>query len=264
MRSDYQEKKEQRIERYKELAGKAGQESTARYKQAEHIASFIPMGQPIMVGHHSEKRHRRDAAKIDNSMRASVEASKKADYYEEKALAAEQNTAISSDNPDSLELLRKKLEVMQGRQEFMKQANKLLRNTKMPEAEKVAKLVEMGAKEATAIEFLSPDQFGRLGFPQYKLTNNNANMGTVKKRIARLEILEKAENKEYEVGGIKVVENAEENRVQIYFPGKPEEAIRKNLKSYGFRWAPSNGCWQAYYSNRAKWVAQGIAKNQVA
>ena len=31
--------------------------------------------------------------------------------------------------------------------------------------------------------------------------------------------------------------------VRITFPGKPDERVRSLLKSHGFRWSPSAGCW---------------------
>ena len=43
------------------------------------------MGQPILVGHHSERRHRRDLDRIDSHMRKSIEEDKKADYFSNRA-----------------------------------------------------------------------------------------------------------------------------------------------------------------------------------
>lgn len=50
------------------------------------------------------------------------------------------------------------------------------------------------------------------------------------------------ENKEYSIGEINVVENYSENRIQLFFDGKPDEATRKELKRNGFRWSGYNGC----------------------
>lgn len=67
-------------------AGEAGQ----RAWEASHaISDRIPMGQPILVGHHSERRHRRDLARIDGHMRRSVEASKEAARHDDRAKALE-------------------------------------------------------------------------------------------------------------------------------------------------------------------------------
>ncbi|WZN40705.1 DUF3560 domain-containing protein [Chitinophaga pollutisoli] len=55
MKHDYQERKQNRITRALELARKKEQESDQLYDHANKMASVIPMGQPILVGHHSEK-----------------------------------------------------------------------------------------------------------------------------------------------------------------------------------------------------------------
>lgn len=83
-----QERAEERAERFETAAEKAEQRSTGAYNRAHEIGLHIPFGQPILVGHHSEKRHRSDINKIDNAMRTSVEESKKAEYYEDRAQTA--------------------------------------------------------------------------------------------------------------------------------------------------------------------------------
>lgn len=84
-----QEKAEARAERMSERADKAESNSTAAYNRAHEIGSFIPFGQPILVGHHSEGKHRRDLDKIDNAMRKSCEEDDKAKYYQDRAKSAE-------------------------------------------------------------------------------------------------------------------------------------------------------------------------------
>ena len=56
MRSDFYERKEARAERYQNLSEKAKKESESRYNQANKLSNMIPFGQPILVGHHSEKQ----------------------------------------------------------------------------------------------------------------------------------------------------------------------------------------------------------------
>lgn len=84
-----QDKAANRLEIMENRANKALLQSESAYKTAKQIGDFIPMGQPILVGHHSEGRHRRDVAKIDNNMRKSIELDKKADYYNNRAANAE-------------------------------------------------------------------------------------------------------------------------------------------------------------------------------
>lgn len=53
----------------------------------ERIGAGIPLGQPILVGHHSERHARRDAKRIENGMRTAVEMWSRAEYWERRAAA---------------------------------------------------------------------------------------------------------------------------------------------------------------------------------
>jgi hypothetical protein len=78
------ERKENRIEKLEEYAENAEKRSDQAYQKAHRVMSFIPMGQPILVGHHSERRHRRDIKRIDNNMKKSIEESDKVNYFHSK------------------------------------------------------------------------------------------------------------------------------------------------------------------------------------
>lgn len=79
------ERKTARIEKFEGYSENASARSESAYKKANSVASMIPMGQPVLVGHHSEGRHRRDLRRIDSGMRKSIEESKKSEYYSDKA-----------------------------------------------------------------------------------------------------------------------------------------------------------------------------------
>jgi hypothetical protein len=123
-RSDYEERKEHRINRYKEQAQKAGNEFDALFAKAHNAASAIPFGQPILVGHHSEGADRSYWGRIETTHRKSFEAAEKAAYYQDKAETAVTNNAISGDNPDAVNLYREKLAKLETAQEQMKAVNK--------------------------------------------------------------------------------------------------------------------------------------------
>ena len=69
-----------------------------------------------------------------------------------------------------------------------------------------------------------------------------------------------AEDKEHSVNGepVKVQDNKELVRLQVFFDGKPEEATRILLKSNGFKWAPSQGAWQRLSNANAQIALQRI------
>ncbi|BBA98324.1 hypothetical protein RVR_4463 [Actinacidiphila reveromycinica] len=84
------ERAEDRAERFNDRADRAASNSNARHKAAMGALDGIEPGQPVLVGHHSERRHRRAIERSDNHMRKSIEESDKATHYGHRAEAAEQ------------------------------------------------------------------------------------------------------------------------------------------------------------------------------
>lgn len=250
--NNYEERRQARIERYQAAADRLRATAATRYQTARQQMEMIPFGQPILVGHHSEAGHRAHLKRIDNNMRKSIEASDGAKELERRAEAAEKNRAISSDDPNAPDKIRAKLEGLERLQQRMKDANAAIRKHKKAGAEaQVAALVTLGFDTSKAYSLLQPDFCGRVGFPSYATQNNNANIRRLKERLAHLEKLATVETKEIvldAVPDVQIIQNAEENRTQIFFPGKPSETIRKSLKAKGFRWSPYNGCWQRHLS----------------
>jgi hypothetical protein len=141
----YQARKQARIERYEARAESARATAASLSRQARQAIAGIPPGQPILVGHHSEKRHRRALDRHDRKMTAMFEAQDKAEYWEKRAAAAAANTAISSDDPQALDLLRARVEELAQAQEAMKRINR---------AYKAGKLAELGysSEQIAALE----------------------------------------------------------------------------------------------------------------
>lgn len=86
-----------RSERMASRAAAASQEADQRFGAAKQISDRIPLGQPILVGHHSESRHRRDLARINNNMRKGFEADSRA--KEAAAAASRARAAAAGDSP---------------------------------------------------------------------------------------------------------------------------------------------------------------------
>lgn len=109
-RRDYEERKNRRIERYKELSTKAKEKS--KYYQeanASKIAQVNP-GQPIIIGHRSEKRYRKLVSDANNYMRKSIRFDDKSNYYTDKVRIVKNNNDIYGDDPDAINKLKEKLE----------------------------------------------------------------------------------------------------------------------------------------------------------
>jgi len=250
--NSYQEKRQAKIERLKELAEKHELKSTQCYQAAKQIGSFIPMGQPILIGHHSEGRHRRDLNKIDNNMRKSIEHDKTAEYYANRVESMENDNSISSDDPEAVTKLKEKIARLEKNQQLMKDLNKVLKSKKLDDTQKLAKLIESGIKEQDAAELMKP-YYGVMGVPSFSLTNNNANINRLKKRLQSIEKRATLTTTSKEYGAVTMTDNTEENRLQIFFPGKPSDEVRTILKRSGYRWSPSNGCWQSYRNRHSQY-----------
>jgi len=246
--SDYHERREAKIERFKELAQKNHNLSESTLNQARKMADVIPMGQPILVGHYSEKRDRNYRDRIWSKFEKAGELEEKAKYYAWQAATTANNPAISSDDPDAIEALKEKLQNLKDSHTLMIQGNKIIKNKKLSEDQKIAELIKIGLEENRAKDKLKPDCMNNIGFPGYALTNSSANIKRVEERIKQLEKRSADQTKEYQIGNIQIVDSVEDNRIMIYFPGVPDEKIRTRLKSEGFRWSPKNGAWQAYRS----------------
>lgn len=236
------ERQEARAERYREYAENAAKRATAAFNASNDAVANIPLGQPILVGHHSEKAHRRALERSNGAMMRSVHESEKAAYYARKAEAVENNDNIYIGDDDAIVRLEEKIAKLTTLQEQMKGSNKILRNSKMSHTEKIDAIIALGISEAKAARIVREN----LVFPGYSLTNNNAKINAAKKQLEKAQSLAGKEDREYEAGDFTIEECYSENRVRIYFPGKPDEEMRENLKRNGFRWAPSMGCWQAY------------------
>lgn len=78
------ERQEARAERFTGYSGKRASESAQALDEVERLAAMIPPGQPILVGHHSERRARRDAQRIENGMKRAVMLFERAEYWEER------------------------------------------------------------------------------------------------------------------------------------------------------------------------------------
>lgn len=163
-----------------------------------------------------------------------------------KAINKPESTVISSDDENAIDKLKAKLAALTKAQETMVQANKLIR--KGDNAGLVALL-----GEGRAAEVLKPDFCGRIGFADFELRNNNARIKQVEGRIKELESKQGMESKELVINGVKVVQNVPDNRLQLFFEGKPTASIISMLKSHGFKWAPSVMAWQRQLTNNAVW-----------
>lgn len=266
-RSRFEEEQERKKERLTERAARAAREGQAAHDAVDRIARAIPFGQPILVGHHSEGRHRADIKRIDRGMRKAFEKSKEADELRRRAEAVG-TAGISSDDPAAVQKLTAKLEDLERRQEWRKKVNAAWRKAGQPEPktsagwEPVAAALEVSVTAMNEIRLemamVRTYQPGAPPFPSYALTNASAEMRRLKQRIAELERAVGAAHIEKDHSICRVIEDPADNRIRLIFPGKPEEKVRALLKSWGFRWSPMAAAWQRHLNNAGRVAAQCV------
>lgn len=166
---------------------------------------------------------------------------------------------ISGDDPNALNKLRAKLESLERLQNRMKAANSAIRMKDQAKGD--AKLAEMGYSPSDIKELRSPDFCGRIGYPSYQLSNNNANIRRIRDRIEELEKRQESPAPDgWKFDGGEVVINTELNRLQIVLDDRPDADTKQALKSHGFRWAPSQGAWQRQLTDNAIHAAKAITR----
>lgn len=85
------ERAEERAERFKGYRENRTRDAESAQKAVAQIADGIPMGQPILIGHHSDRRARKDAERIESGMRRAVKMWDQASYWQDRAAGALRN-----------------------------------------------------------------------------------------------------------------------------------------------------------------------------
>ncbi len=251
---EYDEKRHKRYLRLVAAAERATRESASSLQQAHNMASVIPFGQPILVGHYSESADRNYRARIEGKYRKGFDLHEKAARLRARAEAMEHNTTIFSDDPRAAEKIEERIAQLEERQALMVAANKLVKKNDR------AGLAALGFSDARIDSLMTPDFVGRTGFPAFELANNRSNINRLKDRQKVIERHAQDETSEQQIGDVTLTDNVEENRLQIKFPSKPAEEIRKMLKAHGFHFT-HEGLWQRMRSADAMyWAQQIIAK----
>lgn len=209
------------------------------------ISSFITGGSNFPV-RRAEKANNAE----HNAYKAIMDLEEKARKSVRKRYYNDPNAPIRSEDPNALEKLRKKLDSCKRFQESMKTANKAIREAKGNRELAIQKLRELGFSEKIVSDIMTPDFLGRIGYASFHLSNNNQEIHRLERRIRDVKALQsRPEEKAQNEDGIRYEVDNTANRVKLFFPDKPSEEVRTNLKRNGFRWSPRNCAWQAYISN---------------
>ena len=241
----YEEKQAARAERMRAKATKLRGEADARMEHDRKIAEVMN-GTPVLIGHHSEKRHRRQLEKFRTNITKVVGARDEADALERRADSIEEGRAISSDDPDAVAKLRARLaeahEASEAAKKGLATARRMMRANKDTTN---AELLAAGVPRPV-VSF-----FQTMGFLP-NLTNGRAEERRLEARIAELERRSATPLRSATFPGGTVEET--EDRVIIRHDQKPPQEVIAALRGRGFVWARSIGAWMRK-RNEAAWHA---------
>lgn len=182
----YRERREAKVERLRGWAEKREEKAEAAYGTATAIGEHIPFGQPILVGHHSQKRAERDRDRIGAAMDRSVEHAAKAESMKSRAAGIESqlSRSIYDDDPDAIEQLEKRVADLEAERDRIKAYNASCRKGK-PDTSLLDKAQQA---ELVSIVRVTPYNVGKGGqFPSYVLSNLGGNIKRNRDRLAKLQ-----------------------------------------------------------------------------
>jgi hypothetical protein len=192
----YRERRERKAERLRGWAEKRKAKSGAAFKGAHDAIDGIPPGQPILVGHHSEKRHRGALERHDQRMRAGFEHQEKARSMESRAAEIDRQAenAIYSDDDDAIERLEERIAELEQQRERIKVSSKAIRKYGLEALMQPAPPFELTQKEKRdALSLMSCTPYHKVesrGWPSYYLQNLGGNITRNRKRLEQLKARE--------------------------------------------------------------------------
>lgn len=230
---------DQKIERYEALWIKHMQ------SKSRCLSSMItgPAKFPVAKAEKASNAERRAGDECSDYYNKILNEAKKEAFYEANPNAR----PVMSGDADAVDRLKSKLDAAKKAQETMIAVNKIVRKNPIDRPALVALL----GSEEKVDEILKPDCFGGIGFASFSLTNNRSEIKRLEGRISEIENRKAVTPKELNINGVKIVENPEAMRLQLFFNGKPSPDMIAVLKSNAFKWSPSISAWQRQLTNNA-------------
>lgn len=264
------ERLERKLERREEWAAKAAVRRDSAWKQAHDLGDMIPLGQPILVGHHSEGKHRRHIDKINRAGQRGLEEHRKAEHHADKAdgLATQLERSVFSDDDDAIEQLEARIAEREAARDHGKRINAAWRKAGKPDpldpeawdafAAKVGKedaaFAERGLRFQRRADAPGLFTWAKPYDPKY----DGANLRRDRERIEEIQRRQKATERAEAAGGVTIERRGEDGGwCRVTFAEKPEREILNALRAAGYSWG--GGCW----SGRTEYLPDEVAELEV-
>jgi hypothetical protein len=235
------ERLERKLEKRRQWADGRRADAAARFDAADAATAGIPFGQPILVGHHSEKRHRAALDRSDRNMAAGCESLQMAEHHESKAagLESQLERSIFSDDRGAIEALTEKVRQLEEERDTAKRLNSYWR--KHGTMKGCAGITDETAARLDA-DIPTRYSWERQPVPAYRLQNLGAEIRRAKQRIEEIRKRNARAEQAEQAGGSLVTIRGQ--WAVVTFAEKPAREILDALKAAGFRWGA--GSWGGY------------------
>lgn len=187
-------RKENNLHNREEWAEKRKEKSVECASRASEMAAVIPMGQPILVGHHSEKGDRNYRSKIWNLTGKSVEHARMAEKHEETArgIKTQLNNTIYSSDSDAVKKLEEKIESLIAERDAVNAMNRAFRKAVKGWPDHVQKyysgmyqwITRPGDDPEIERKYVLPE--GVRYYPSFKNQNINGRISQARRRLEQL------------------------------------------------------------------------------
>jgi Domain of unknown function (DUF3560) len=170
---DLSRAQERRAERRWDWAEGRAAKADAASQASYNATAGIPFGQPILVGHHSEGKHRRAVERSRRQASKSIEHRDMADRHAQAAdtIKRQLDSSIYNDDTDAIERLRERIAGREAKREKMKERNAAYRKTHRAELKGLA---AWGREQAVP-------------HPRWEVANLGGCISRDRQRLARLE-----------------------------------------------------------------------------
>lgn len=178
------ERREARADRLESWSASNAARGAADVARARDMASVIPFGQPIHVGHHSERADRNYRARIGSTFDRGFTTLHKAQDQASRAegIRAQADAAIYSDDADALVRLGERVTALEAERERIKRYNATCRKG----APDLSILDEAQRRSIESTIATCPTWCPGGAFPPYHLSNLSGNIKRNRDRLARL------------------------------------------------------------------------------
>lgn len=230
----YRERRERRADRLREWATKREVKAAGASKAAHAICDNIPLGQPILVGHHSQKRAMRDQDRIHGYFRKSFESAALAKSMASRAAEIDRQAecSIYSDDDDALENMKARIVELEAERDRMKFINAEIRKGKGYIERIAATGAPITDRETKSLMDVAKYQpyyckDGAPCFPPYALSNITGNIARNKKRLPELEARAAQRERVNEALAEDRAEEAEERKASDYYGSSTPYTIQE-------------------------------------